>query len=253
MNLLFSSKQHAFNQRRKDNTNNPAPFLHDLLWQDIHDRLHDIKKSFSRPYYLGNKPPSDFCTALLSSQKITAPLTSAPMTRDPDHLDLPPQSADLILSVFDLHTVNDLPGLLVQIRRVLAPDGVLIAAFPGDDTLYELRYALLHADIEINNGASPRVHPTLTRAQMATLMQRAGFTLPVIDGRRITIEYNDFYKLLHDLRGMGETNTLLTRNLFISRRRVFTHADHIYHSKFLLPTNRIPATFDMIYLIGWGG
>ncbi len=68
-------------------------------------------------------------------------------------------SQDCIVSNLGLHWINDLPGVLTQIRRALKPDGVFIGAMFGGDTLFELRTALQLAEQERDGGLSPRVSP----------------------------------------------------------------------------------------------
>ena len=118
---------------------------------------------------------------------------------------------DLVLSPMILHWVNDLPGTLVQLRYCLAPDGLLMLAMPGGETLTELRQCLTRAELECEGGAGPRVSPFADVRDAGSLLQRAGFALPVVDVDRITVSYADPLRLLRDLGRMGEGNALLQR------------------------------------------
>ena len=129
-----------------------------------------------------------------------------------------PESFDLVTSILSLHSVNDLPGVLAQIRRALKPDGLLLAAMVGGDTLTELRQSLAAAEIEVSGGVSPRVAPFGDVRELGGLLQRAGFALPVTDVDRIVVRYGDFPSLMRDLRGMGETNALVERSRKPMRR-----------------------------------
>ena len=86
-----------------------------------------------------------------------------------------PASFDLILSVLDLHHVNDLPGALLQLRQALKPDGLLLASLFAGETLTELRRAWMEAELAEQGGAGSRVSPFADPRDLAGLLQRAGF------------------------------------------------------------------------------
>ena len=158
---------------------------------------------------------------------------------------------DLVVSALGLHRVNDLPGALLQIRRVLKPDGLFLAALLGGDTLYELRHAWLMAEAAGEGGAGPRVAPLVRLEDAAGLLQRAGFALPVADSERLTVTYGDPLKLMHELRGMGESNALTERSRRPSRRGTLMAAAAQYRALYGGSDGRVPATFDIIHLCGW--
>jgi len=160
-------------------------------------------------------------------------------------------SVDLALSVLNLHWVNDLPGTLVQVRRALKPDGLLLAAMLGGDTLHELRYALMQAEVAIEGGVTPRVSPLVDVASLGGLLQRAGFALPVVDVDTITVTYPDALALMRELRGMGETNAATARRKSFSRRKTMLATVEAYHDEFADADGRIPATFQMLYMSAW--
>lgn len=168
-----------------------------------------------------------------------------------DQLPVRHQTIDLAISNLSLHWVNDLPGLLIQVRQALKPDGLFLAAMFGGETLHELRHCLMTAEDEICGGVRPRVSPFPALRDAGALMQRAAFALPVVDSDRITVTYDNMFRLLTDLRGMGETNALIERPRHFSRRSVFVRAAEIYQSMYIDLDGRIPATFDIIYLHGW--
>jgi len=160
-------------------------------------------------------------------------------------------SLDLALSILSLHWVNDLPGALIQLRRALKPDGLFMAALFGGDTLTELRQSLAEAEIECEGGLSPRVSPFADIRDIGSLMQRAGFALPVVDADRVTVRYADPMRLMAELRGMGETNALAERRRTPMRRSTLMRATEIYREKFGLPDGRVPATFEIVTATGW--
>jgi NADH dehydrogenase [ubiquinone] 1 alpha subcomplex assembly factor 5 len=170
---------------------------------------------------------------------------------DEEELPFRDQSIDLVVSGLSLQLVNDLPGALVQVRRALKPDGLLLAALLGGSTLHELRYALLAAEEELEGGASPRVAPFADVPDLGALLQRAGFALPVVDADTVSVTYPDPLALMRDLRDMGAASALRARPRRPLRRRTLLRALALYQERFGLPDGRVPATFEIITLTGW--
>jgi SAM-dependent methyltransferase len=170
---------------------------------------------------------------------------------DEEFLPFADQSFDLVLSSLSLHTVNDLPGALLQIRNALKPDGLFLGAMLGGETLYELRQVLAEAEIVVRNGAAPRVFPFADKPQAGALLQRAGFNLPVIDSEIVTVTYENIFKLMRDLRMMGEGNAILKRDKTFPGKALFMEAARLYQEKFAESDGRIRATFEIIFMIGW--
>jgi SAM-dependent methyltransferase len=166
-------------------------------------------------------------------------------------LQLAPESLDLIVSALALQFVNDLPGVLAQIRRALKPDGLLLAAMIGGDTLTELRQSFAAAEAECEGGVSPRVAPFADLRDLGSLLQRAGFALPVTDVDRIMVRYDNVFSLMADLRRMGATNILVERRRTPTRRATLLRMAQIYSERFADPDGRIRTTFDVIWLSGW--
>jgi NADH dehydrogenase [ubiquinone] 1 alpha subcomplex assembly factor 5 len=158
---------------------------------------------------------------------------------------------DAVLSCLSMHWVNDLPGALVQIRRALRPDGMLLASMLGGDTLVELREVLSAAELEVAGGLSPRVSPFADIPDLGGLLQRAGFALPVVDSDVLTVTYDNLFALMADLRGMGESNVVLERHKIPTRRSVLMRAAEIYQERFAGSDDRIPATFQILTMTGW--
>ncbi len=170
---------------------------------------------------------------------------------DEEALPFAPESLDLVVSSLALHWVNDLPGALIQIRRALKPDGLLIAAVLGGSSLTELRQSLLAAEAELSGGAGLRVSPFADTFDAAGLLQRAGFALPVADVDRLTVRYAHPLKLLADLKAMGETNVLVERARQPLSKAVLARACAIYAERFSDPDGRVRASFDIITMTGW--
>jgi len=174
-------------------------------------------------------------------------LTEAPLEQVP----LDEQSVNLVLSPLALHVSNDTPGVLIQIRKALKPDGLFLAAIPGAGTLAELRDVLLATEIELSGGASPRVIPFADIRDIGALMQRAGFALPVIDAQTYTVRYDSIFGLMRDLKAMGMANPLVDRSRRPLGRAFFLRAAEKYAERYADPDGRIRATFVFIYVSGW--
>ena len=170
---------------------------------------------------------------------------------DEELLPFADRTFDLIASGLALHMVNDLPGALVQIRRALKPDGLLLAAVLGGSTLCELRHALLVAEADGEHGASPRVAPFADIQQLGALLQRAKFALPVVDSVKLTVTYADPVALMRELRAMGASNVLRARRRVPLRRATLLHAIDCYRQQFGLANGRVPATFEVLTLTAW--
>lgn len=159
-------------------------------------------------------------------------------------------SLDLYVSDLTLHGLNDIPGVLTQIRRALRTDGLFMAAMFGGETLKELREAFAAAEIEIEGGVSPRVHPFADVRDVGNLLQRAGFAEPIVDSDPVVVHYRHPTSLLVDLRGMGETNVLRERRRTFLKRRTLERMYDIYRERFSDSDGRVRATFQILYLTG---
>jgi SAM-dependent methyltransferase len=160
-------------------------------------------------------------------------------------------SLDLAVSALAFQFVNDLPGVLAQIRRALKPDGLLLAALIGGDTLNEFRQSFAAAEAEREGGVSPRVAPFADLRDIGGLLQRAGLALPVTDVDRVVVRYDNAFALMHDLRRMGATNILNERRRAPTRRATMLRMAALYGERFADPDGRIRATFDIVWLSAW--
>lgn len=149
-----------------------------------------------------------------------------------------------------LHWINDLPGLLRQVNRILKPDAPFIAAMLGGDTLFELRTSLQLAEMERRGGMSVHMSPLADVRDVGGLLQGAGFKLLTVDVDDIVVEYPDAFALMNDLQAMGESNAVQGREMGPIQRDVLAAADAIYKELHGEDGN-CPATFRLIYMIGW--
>lgn len=236
----------------------PTTFLLDCAATELAERLSAVLRKFDVAVDLGT--PSDVVRRMLVANANIGTVVAAGLDGDGDGLRVGTDeealpfaegSLDLVVSVLALQFVNDLPGTLIQIRRALKPDGLLLAALSGGDTLTELRSAFAAAESEIEGGMSPRVAPFADVRQLGALLQRAGFALPVVDSERVTVRYDSAFALMHDLRRMGATNILHERRRKPLRRATLDRAASIYAQRFSDPDGRVRATFEIIWLSGW--
>ena len=185
------------------------------------------------------------------SERMARQIENSGVVGDPEFLPFAEGRFDLVYSNLELHWANDLPGCLLQITRSLKPDGLFLAAILGGNTLTELRDVLIAAELDVTGGASPRVSPFAELRDAGALLQRAGLALPVVDADEITVTYENLFRLLADLRGMGETNTVRERQRTATRRNIFLRAAELYLERYPAEDGRIRATFEIIYLHGW--
>jgi SAM-dependent methyltransferase len=248
----------------------PSTFLMERVAQDLSDRLAAVLRRFGLAVDLGT-PTNAVCEELARSGKIdTIVAADAParslqertgsseystrclaIAADEEALPFRDASLDLLVSALSLQFVNDLPGTLIQIRRALKPDGLLLAALAGGDTLLELRQSFALAEAEIEDGISPRTIPSIDVRAAGALLQRAGFALPVTDIDRITVRYESPMALMHDLRAMGAANPMVERNRRALKRATLRRMMEIYAERFADPDHRIRATFEVVWLSGW--
>lgn len=224
----------------------PVTFLLDRVREDMEERLAAVMRSFA--------DVADIWTPGELLQKPIADRFQSVRRIDPDQwetLPLPPESLDLAVSALAFQFVNDLPGVLAQVRRALRPDGLLLAAMIGGDTLTELRQCFAAAEAECEGGVSPRVAPFADLRDIGALLQRAGLALPVTDVDRVVVRYDSAFALMADLRRMGATNILIERRRTPTRRATMLRMAQIYADRFADPDGRIRATFDVIWLSGW--
>jgi SAM-dependent methyltransferase len=247
-------------RRRRAAALGPATFLLDRVAADLAERLATVLRRFELAVDLGT-PGNAVRTALArleSVGKIVAADVMPDAARgeifiatDEEALPFGDATLDLVVSALALQFVNDLPGVLVQVRRALKPDGLLLAALLGGETLTELRQSFAEAESDIEGGVSPRVAPFADLRDLGALLQRAGFALPVTDVDRVTVRYDSVFGLMHDLRRMGATNALLARRRTPLKRATLQRMAEIYAQRFADDDGRLRATFEIVWLSGW--
>jgi SAM-dependent methyltransferase len=225
---------------RAKNAQNPVIFLQQEVACQIQERLNEVNRRFKSVAIITNFP--EFW------QKI---FPEALIVPDAEVLALKTGAHDLVLHLMSLHWANDFVGQLIQCHRALKPDGLFIAACFGGETLSELRKSLAQAEISITGGLSPRIAPMGEIRELGSLLQRAGYALPVADAHLKTVSYKNMAHLMQDLRGMGEGNALAQRRKLFAPRELFAKAAEIYAAEFPAENQRIRASFELIFLTGW--
>ncbi len=236
-----------------------ADFLLTRVVADMSDRLGAVMRRFEVAVALGGATPH-VAEMLRLSGKVGRIIRADSLSHDAasdivcheDALPFAAGSIDLIASALTLQTIDDLPGVFIQIRRALAADGLFLAVLPGGDTLMELREAMNTAEVELTGGLSPRIIPFLDVRDLGGLLQRAGLALPVTDSDRVTVRYDTMLDLVRDLRSMGATNPLVERSRVPAGRDLFLRAAQIYAERFSDADGRIRATFQILSASAWG-
>ncbi len=229
------------------------PILQDAA-ERLLDRLDDTTVRFTQALDLGGR---GVVAPLLQTRGLAvvaadlsprmAALGPGGVACDEEWLPFGPGSFDLIVANLSLHWVNDLPGALIQLRSCLRPGGLFLASLPALGTLGELRAALTEAELALRGGASPRVSPFPDLRDLAGLLQRAGFTLPVADVETITLSYADPLALLRDLRDAGEGNAVALRDRRTPSARLFPAT----LSALPVQDGRVPVTLRVATMTGW--
>jgi len=226
--------------KRRNRANGTAWFLHDRAIDMIHERISEVNRQFTKIAIVGFRA-AEWADALN---------LNATCVSDTDTLDLGENSFDLIIHAMGLHWANDPIGQLVQMRRALQPDGLMIAVSFGGQTLSELRIAFAQAETDIMGGMSPRIAPMGEIRDLGGLLQRAGLALPVADNQSLNVTYETPIALMHDLRAMGETNIMTARHK-TPMSRALLNGMHAQYQNHFTEDGRIYATFDLIFLTGW--
>lgn len=239
-----------------------ADFLRAEVAARLAERLDDIRRAPAVVLELGaqrgelrralaeaGRLPPLLVEAELEPALLTGDRARLAVAADEERLPFGPGRFDAVFSVLALHWVNDLPGTLTQARWSLKPDGLFLAAFPGGRTLGELRWALTQAELELEGGAALRVPPFVDVRDAGALLQRAGFALPVADLDRITVRYREPFRLIQDLRAMGEAN--VARGQRRLRPAVLARALALYRERFGDADGTVPATFEIVFVTGW--
>jgi SAM-dependent methyltransferase len=247
--IIFDRNLLHERQRRADRIGGEN-FLLERATEELSDRLATITRKFPRVALIETPKAASLKEKLVASRQIEA-IDIINIEDAAETVRAEPARYNLAISLLSMQWLNDLPGVLAQIKRLLKPDGLLLAAMIGGDTLTELRDSFASAESEIEGGISPRVSPFVEVRTLGGLLQRAGLALPVTDVDRLTVRYANALELMRDLRRMGATNALRERNRKPLKRTTLLRAVEIYRERYADADGRVRATFEILWLSGW--
>jgi hypothetical protein len=227
-------------------------FVMRLVLDDLDERLQAVIRKFDRALILSPDASGMPAVGRTASDPIEFERLSTVLGDiDPEALVLRRTDYDLIVSIFDLQVVNDVPGFLSRIRAHMAPDGLFLAAAIGGDSLIELREAFLAADAEVHGGGFARVAPFIPLNDVGGLLQRAGFALPVADVETHVVRYADPLKLMREIKTLGASNPLAERPTKPTTLRLIGIASSYYANTASDPDGRVRATLEIVWMSGW--
>ncbi len=232
-------------------------FLHKLVEERAAERLDAMDKYFEQALIIGattntlSHHPKLGHSIFADFAPQRLPRHTHRCTLDEEMLPIANQSLDVIISLLSFHTINDIPGALIQMRRALKPDGLLLIITAGAQTLKELRESLAHGEMLSCGGLSPRVSPFLEVRDAGSLLQRAGLALPVVDNEILTLSYPNMLALTDELRKAGEAHIMSERKNHMTVRHIIQQADSYYRDNHSDNEGRISSTIELLYLTAW--
>lgn len=237
---LFDYGSVVKNRKRFDLNNPSSIYFHNQVISEIRDRMAEV---------LDNKGNQAIVTGI--PELWIESFSEADLVPDSEILKFPSNQYDFILHSLCLHWSNDPVGQLIQCQQSCRDEGMVIAVLFGGQSLVELRTALITGETRIKNGVSPRIAPMGDIMDLGNLMARSNFKNPISDRMEIRLQYNSLTELMIHLRSMGEANSLTNRTKNFTGRKIFEEAEKYYKENFSLPSGKIFATFELIFLTGW--
>jgi len=228
-------------------------FLHHLSADSLIHRLSLIKRKFQQALVVGRGAhplvmylEEQGCSVITNKHYASG----HPVIFYEEFFPFKEGTFDLICCNLNLHWINDLPGVLNQMRFLLRPDSLFLGSFLGQETLKELRESFLYTEIKRNMGVRLHIAPMIHLSTAAALLQRAQFVFPVADYERQMVSYLSPWHLMKDLKRMGETNRSIYRAKTFYPPQAMQEMANYYTKKFS-QDNRIQATYDLCYVLGW--
>jgi NADH dehydrogenase [ubiquinone] 1 alpha subcomplex assembly factor 5 len=226
-------------------------FLGRYVADELSERLALVSRVFESALIIG--PMADYAANIIGNRQcalsfacLSAVEMGGAIIAEEDRLPFDQASFDLVIAGGTLDSVNDLPGALVQIRRILKPDGLFLGHMFGAGSLATLKSLMMAADGDI---AAPHIHPQIDLRSAADLLSRAGFSLPVADSDTIPVRYGDWRSIVADIRDAGIGNALGGPRRYLGREtpaRLGTEwrrrAD---------PDGKLEEQFTHLFLSGW--
>ena len=166
-----------------------------------------------------------------------------PICGDLERLPLRPGAVAMVWSNLALQWVDEPQQAFAELRRVIAPGGLLMFSTFGPDTLKELRQAYQAAD-RYNH-----VNRFIDMHDLGDMLLHAGFAAPVMDMEYITLTYADVRALMHDLKAIGAHNVTAGRRQGMTARKTLDAVERSYET--MRREGRLPATFEVVYGHAW--
>jgi NADH dehydrogenase [ubiquinone] 1 alpha subcomplex assembly factor 5 len=250
-NLLLKRKLKTLSSLAK------ADFLIKRSFEDINEKLEEMNREFPSILNFGSRS-ADLSEALLNRKGTKNLIESQAFFQhnpkaiqiiaDEEHPPFAANQFDLIVSILNLHSINDLPGCLSRLRKSLKPNGVIIASLFGENNLPELRETLITTEMELFKGISPRMMPCIEMKQLGSLLQRASFASPIIDKDTATVYYQNPMSLLQDIQNMSENNIMLNRSKNYVGKAFWDRFSENYIQNFSVNEHEVIASFEILTL-----
>lgn len=252
--LIFDPRRRAAMRDRAQQRFANHDFLYRHMWEGLLERMGDVQRPLEKVLLIGcpDRSAREALTALGKTVTCCDPgawnaALNDGVQAEEDALPFAENSFDLVIACDTLDSVNDLPGALVLIRRILRPDGLFLSAFVGAGSLPRLRQALLHAE---GDKACPHIHPQVEVRAAGDLLARTGYAMPVADTETLTVRYASLLALMRDLRGMGHANAMTQDRTGPLSRETIARASVLF-GQAADPDGRTAETFSILYLSGW--
>lgn len=251
--IIFDRQLRALRRDRMLVDFSAHDFLHAIMVDELLDRLSIVTRDLPEVLLIGC-PDGRIKAGLEGLGRrvaccdpgFLAARAAGGVQGDEDALPFADASFDCVIACGTLDSVDDLPGALILMRRILRADGLMLAAFAGAGSLSRLRAALLAAE---GDRPGQHVHPLVDVRAAGDLLARAGFAMPVADSETLTVRYGDLLTLMRDLRGMGATNILASRPPALTRETLAHAMRHF--SAAADPDGKTAEQFSLLYLSGW--
>jgi NADH dehydrogenase [ubiquinone] 1 alpha subcomplex assembly factor 5 len=245
--MIFNRQRRRNLHQRMDQADASDQWLLRYMAETLIDRVSDSSVPFKNALIIGH--PSPALSAQLKLPVIRSALASngADIIADEDRLPIADESFDLVVALGTLDSVDDIPGALNLIKRVLRPGGLFLGAMMGAGALPILRRCIAHGDALVGVAAA-RFHPQIDVRAAGDLLTRAGFSMPVADQDRMEARYTGFEQLITDLRANGLSNVLLN-SAPISKTAARVAAKHFDTLKDR--QGRATEVFTPLFMTGW--
>ncbi len=216
---------------------------------DIGSGTGFISKLLQKRYPAAQLLSLDFAYAMLSKARQRQPFLKRFFSRqgyicgDAEYLPLRENSMDMAISGLTLQWCNHLDHTFRELYRILRPGGMLMFTTFGPDTLKELRASWRAVDDFTHVNAFTDMH------DIGDALLRSGFADPVMDMEKITVTYQDVYRLMNDLKTIGAQNFTAGRARSLTGKTQLRKMIAAYEG--FRKNGVLPATYEIIYGHCW--